>query len=315
MIKEGTSRKWELWAFLAPALVVVVIFYVVPLILTVYTSFTPIRNWNIQRYATKWIGLYNYQKLFHAIANDPSVRTVFLTTIVFVGCTLLVNVLGGLILALLTFFVGKRTNSVASTIWLLPRMSPIAVYGLVWYYFFHGSGIGTLNSLFLKLGLIDKPIAWGQAFIPYGPWSVIIFVNGLVGVSFGMIVLSSAIKSIPSEFVIAARVDGATDWQICKRILIPQIKWHIMYVTTWQLLSLLTSYAHTYLLVSWRLVNKTYGTPWALYVYDLAFTGVFDQGLAAAAGTLLVLVGGLLGFMTLRILGFGKLMAEPRGDI
>lgn len=76
MIKEGTSRKWELWAFLAPALVVVVIFYVVPLILTVYTSFTPIRNWNIQRYATKWIGLYNYQKLFHAIANDPDRKSV-----------------------------------------------------------------------------------------------------------------------------------------------------------------------------------------------------------------------------------------------
>ncbi|WP_461768076.1 carbohydrate ABC transporter permease [Pseudothermotoga sp.] len=315
MNRGDFPRKWELWAFLAPALIVVIVFYLIPLILTIYTSFTPLRNWNIHRYATRIIGFYNYQKLFHAILNDPSVRAVFLTTGIFVGCTLLVNVLGGLILAILTFFAGKTAGPVASTIWLLPRMSPIAVYGLVWYYFFHGSSVGTLNSLLMKLGFIHRPMAWGQDFIPYGPWGVIVFVNGLVGVSFGMIVLSSAIKSIPGEFVIAARVDGATDWQICKKVLIPQIRWHIMYVTTWQLLSLLTSYAHTYLLVSWRLVNKSYGTPLALYVYDLAFTGVFDQGFAAAAGTILVIVGGLLGWMTLRILGFGKLMIEPRGDI
>ncbi|AEH50880.1 carbohydrate ABC transporter permease [Pseudothermotoga thermarum] len=310
-----TKGSRELWTFLVPALIILVVFYFLPMILTIYISFTPLRNWNINRYAWMIIGWRNYYRLFHAIQNDPSVRAVFLTTVVFVSVTLLINVLGGLLLALINFFVEKRSNAIINTIWLLPRMAPIAVYSLVWYYFFHGSEIGTLNSIFLKLGLIQKPISWGQEYLPYGAWSVIIFVNGLVGVSFGMIVLSSAISSIPAEHVIAARVDGATDWQLCKRILIPQIRWHIMYVATWQLLSLLTSYAHTYLLVSWRLVDKSYGTPWALYVYELAFTGIFDQGFAAAAGVLLVIVGAFLGWITLKILGFDKLLTEPRGDL
>jgi len=315
VVKKFDSRMIEPWAFVAPALIIVLIFYFLPMILTIYTSFTPLRNWNISRYAHQIVGWRNYQRLLHAILNDPSVRAVFLTTFVFVSVTLTVNVLGGLLLALLNFFLGKKSSSLINTIWLLPRMAPIAVYALVWYYFFHGSKMGTLNSLLLKIGVISQPISFGQEFLPLGPWSVIVFVNGLVGVSFGLIVLSSAINSIPSEYLIAARVDGATDWQICRRVLIPQIKWHLMYVTTWQLLSLLTSYAHTYLLVSWKLVNKTYASPWALYVYDLAFTGVFDQGLAAAAGTVLVIVGGFLGWFTLKILGFDKLMGQPRGDL
>ncbi len=310
------DRKYkELWTFLVPALLILIALYFLPMILTVYISFTPLRNWNIDRYARVVVGWRNYYRLFYAIKNDPSVRAVFLTTAVFVSVTLLINVLGGLLLALINFFVGKRSNVIINTIWLLPRMAPIAVYSLVWYYFFHGSEIGTLNSILLRLGLLQGTVSWGQEHLPYGAWGVIIFVNGLVGVSFGMIVLSSAVSNIPAEYIIAARVDGATDWQLCKRILVPQIKWHIMYVATWQLLSLLTSYAHTYLLVSWRLVDKSYGTPWALYVYELAFTGVFDQGLAAAAGVLLVVVGGLLGWLTLKILGFNKLVSEPRGDL
>ncbi len=312
---KDSKRSLELWAFLVPALLILVVFYFLPTILTIFISFTPLRNWNIDRYARIFAGWRNYYRLFYAIQNDPSVRAVFLTTAVFVPVTLAINVLGGLALALINFFVGKRSNALINTIWLLPRMTPIAVYSLVWYYFFHGSEIGTLNSILIKLGIIHRAVSWGQEFLPYGAWSVIIFVNGLVGVSFGMIVLSSAVKSIPTEHIIAARVDGATDWQLCRRILIPQIRWHIMYVATWQLLSLLTSYAHTYLLVSWRLVDKSYGTPWALYVYELAFTGVFDQGLAAASGVFLVIVGAILGWLTLKILGFNKLVTEPRGDL
>ncbi len=315
MKMRNMKRQLELWGFLAPALFILAMFYFLPTVLTIYVSFTPLRNWNIHRYAQVLVGWRNYYKLFYAIRNDPSVKAVFMTTGIFVLVTLLINVLGGLVLALTSFFVTKRSSSIIQTIWLLPRMAPIAVYSLAWYYFFHGSKIGTLNSVLSRLGFIQRTISWGQEFLPYGAWSVIIFVNGLVGVSFGMIVLSSAINSIPSEYIIAARVDGATDWQLCRRILIPQIRWHIMYVTTWQLLSLLTSYAHTYLLVSWRLVDKSYGTPWALYIYELAFTGTFDQGFAAAAGVLLVIIGAVLGWITLKILGFEKLIIEPRGDL
>ncbi|ABN69222.1 binding-protein-dependent transport systems inner membrane component [Staphylothermus marinus F1] len=302
--------------FLAPALFLVIVFFIIPIIISVYMSFTPLRNWNIDKYAGEFIGFKNYYRLFYLLMHDPSVKAVMLTTIVFVSITLIVNVLGGLALAIGTFFINERAAGISQLLWLLPRMTPVAVYSLIWYYFFHPSSIGTLNGILLRLGIIDKPIDLGQQILPWGAWAIIIFVNGLVGVSYGMIVFTSAISNIPKELVIAARVDGASNWDITRKILIPLLKWHIIYVTTWQLLSLLTTYDHLFLLVKWGLVNRDYGTTWSLYVYNTAFlTGIQDQGLAAAAGVVLVIVSSILGIITLKLMGFEKMIKPPRGDI
>ena len=273
------------------------------------------KNWNTEKYLSEVVGFYNSQRLFHMFQHDPMIKAILLTTVIFVGITLIINVLGGLLLALGTFFVNESSASAIRLLWLLPRMSPIAVYSLVWYYFFHGSDIGTLNSILMKLGAISTPIPWGQ-MTPWGAWSVIIFVNGLVGVSFGMIVFTSSLNQIPKELVIAARVDGASAWQISRRILIPLTKWHFLYVLTWQFLSLLTTYPHLFLLVGWDLVNRDYGTTLALYVFNTAFgRGEQDQGLAAAAAVILSIIGILGGLVTLKVLQFERMIHEPRGDI
>ncbi len=300
--------------FLSPMIVMVVLFYLVPLVLTVYISLTSMRNWNVEKYLTDFVGFYNYHRLFYMFQHDPTFKAVILTTVVFVGITLIINVFGGLALALATFFIDERPASLFRLLWLLPRMSPIAVYSLVWYYFFHGSEIGTLNSILMKLGIVSHPIPWGQ-IVPWGAWSIIIFVNGLVGVSFGMIVFTSALNQIPRELIIAARVDGASSWQISRKILIPMIRWHFLYVLTWQFLSLLTTYPHLFLLVQWDLVNSDYGTTLALYVFNTAFgMGEQDQGLAAAAAVILSVIGIIGGFVTLKVLQFERMMKRPRGD-
>ncbi len=304
----------ELSFFLSPMLLMVFLFYLIPLVMTVYISMTRMRNWNVERYLTDFVGLYNYHRLFYMFQHDPTFKAVIMTTIIFVGITLIINVFGGLALALATFFIDEKSASFYRLLWLLPRMSPIAVYSLVWYYFFHGSEIGTLNSFLMHLGLISQPIPWGQ-IVPWGAWSVIIFVNGLVGVSFGMVVFTSALNQIPKELVIAARVDGASSWQISRRILIPMMRWHLLYVLTWQFLSLLTTYPHLFLLVEWDLVNRDYGTTLALYVFNTAFgRGEQDQGLAAAAAVILSVIGIIGGFVTLKVLKFERMMKKPRGD-
>ena len=311
-----STNKVQLLIFLLPAFLIVLLFYIIPIIITVYVSFTPMRNWNIDKYFNVIVGLQNYNRLFSLITRDPVARQVVVNTIVFVAITLVINVLGGLGLALANFFIDERVSTGFRTLWLLPRMTPIAVYGLLWYYFFHGSNIGMLNSIAMSLGLIKKPIAWGQEVIPWGPWSIIIIVNGFVGVSFGMVIFYSALKSIPRELIIAARVDGASNWKLTTNILIPLLRWHLLFVTTWQLLSLLTTYAHTFLLVEWGVVSRTYGQTWALYVFNTAFgRGEQDQGLAAAAAVILVIFGAILGWITVRALGFNKMITKPKGDI
>ena len=304
-----------IWFFLSPALFLIIVFYVIPLFFSIYISFTPLQNWNLARYLDQ-ISLENYERLFYMAMNDPDVTKVVKTTIVFVTITLIFNVLGGLILALSMFFMDESLSLPYRLIWILPRMTPIAVYSLIWYYFFLGDESGTLNSLLLRLGVIEKPLAWGNSpeLLPESAWAIIILVNGLVGVSFGMVVFYSALRSLPREHVIAARVEGASAFQMTRYVLVPQLKWHIIYVTVWQLLSLITTYAHIFLLVQWGAIDKWWGSPWALYVFNTAFT-TSDQGFAAAAAVILVVIGGILGVLVLRLMGFKKLMQEPKGEL
>ena len=310
-------RRGSIAFFLSLSLFIVVLFYVIPLVLTVYVSFTPMKNWNVPRYIGEFISIKNYQRLIHLLKFDPDTRNVVITTIVFVLFTLTINVLGGLALALATYFIDEKLSATYQVLWLLPRMTPVAVYSLLWYYFLHPTTLGILNSILMALHIIKSPIDLGMdpALMPWGAWSVIVFVNGLVGVSYGMIILYSAFKSIPRELIIASRVDGATTWHIIRKILIPLSKWHITFVTVWQLLSLLTSYAHTFLLVEWRIVDSSWGQPWALYVFNTAFVGAKDQGLAAAAAVILSIIGILLGILALKVLGYERMMTEPKGDI
>jgi len=314
---RGGSRRSTVFLFLLPALLLVLLFYLLPLAITVWVSFTPLRNWMVSRYLTEYSGLENYENLYMLVSKSPTMRLVVETTLVFVGLTLIVNVLGGLLLAIATYMIEERVSLGFRLLWLLPRMTPLAVFGLIWYYFFYGSSGGTLNSILLRAGLIDQPRFWGTeaGMLPWGAWSIIVFVNGLVGVSYGMIIFYSAFKNIPPELIVAARVDGAGNWQIIRHILVPMARWHIVFVTVWQLLSLITSYTHLFVLVEWRVVDKWHGMTWALFVFDQAFGDVKNQGLAAAAAVVLVVIGVGLGLLTLRLMRFSELSEAPRGDI
>jgi inositol-phosphate transport system permease protein len=77
---------------------------------------------------------------------------------------------------------------------------------------------------------------------------------------------------------------------------------------------LLTTFAHIFLLVEWGAVHKWWGSTWALYVFNAAFK-TYEQGLAAAAATVLVIIGAILGLIALRILKFKEMMVEPKGEI
>jgi len=310
----GRPRPGPAFFFLLPALALILVFYVVPLILSVYIGFTPLRDWNLQRLGE--LSLDNYRRLYHLVLHDPDLRKVVQTTIVFTSVTLAVNVLGGLVLALAMFFMDEWLSLPYRLLWLLPRMTPVAVYSLLWYYFFLPGREGILNSWLMSLGLIDEPRAWGKdpELLPYSAWAILVLVNGFVGVSFGMIVFYSALKSIPREQVIAARIDGASTLQLARHVLIPQIRWHIVYVTVWQLLSLLTTFAHIFLLVEWGTLDRAWGSNWALYVFNTAFL-TQDQGFAAAAATVLVAVGVVLGLLALRLMRFREMMVEPKGEL
>ena len=298
--KWGTSGSLQALLGLSPGLLLIIAFFIVPVVVTTVMGFTSLD------YRFKWdfIGLGNYYRM----ARDFLIPKILINTLVYTFGTLAIfNVTFGLILALLTNSIEERTGTFFRALWLLPRFTPPVVYAAIWLWILSPTQNGLLNSVRAAMGL--QPMAW----ITHYPWGVIIVTNGIIGASMGMLVFASAIKSIPRDYLWAARVDGASWFQEVRHIILPLIRWPLMFITAYQTLSLLTSYQYILLI--------TQGGPfhasevWSLYAYNLAFSsysGTYPFGYAAALATILVVIGGAASIIYWRIFRFREMMAPPK---
>lgn len=210
-------------------------------------------------------------------------------TFQYVALTLLFfNVGLALLLALLTAHVSRRVGFLFRLLWLLPRITPSVVYIVMWQRIAQQPPYGILNQFLGWLGVENQPY-----WIPEAPWVFVVLVNGFVGASFGMIIFTSAIEAIPADLIIAAKVDGAGSLALIRDITLPLLRWPLLFVVTYQTLSLLVSFEYILLL--------TNGGPglfttevWALTAYKRALQTYFGSNqwaYGAAWGFVLVLIG------------------------
>ena len=222
------------------------------------------------------------------------------------------NVGLALLLALLTAHINRQASFFFRLLWLLPRITPSVVYIVMWQRIAQPPPHGILNQFLGLLGVEHQPYWINEA-----PWLFVILANGFVGASFGLIIFSSAIEAIPQDLMVAAKVDGASAWQIIRDITLPLLRWPLLFVTTYQTLSLLVSFEYILLL--------TNGGPglfttevWALTAYKRALGTYFGSnqwGYGAAWGFVLVLIGAVLSIVYLRVFRFNDLVQEPKIDV
>ncbi len=290
--------------FLSPAAILVFIFFFLPVLLTILISMTDMSTATFGRF--NWVGLANYAKM----AKFRWTKVILKNTAIYVFFTLtLFNVGLGLVIALVTTHMNRRAGFLFRTLWLLPRITPSVVYIMMWRWMAADAPYGILNQhIFGPLGIPPKD--WVTA----APWVMVILVNGFVGASFGMIIFTSAIESIPDDYIRAAKVDGASTWQSIRYVIIPMIKWPLLFVTTYQTLSLLTSFEYILLLTDGG--PGRYGTEvWALNAYHRAlanYWGNIQFGYGAALASVLVVIGIVMSIIYLRVFQFGALIEEPK---
>lgn len=291
-------KRWNLpIIMLGPFVLLISLFFFLPVILIAILAFTGMDS------AMSWDfnGLANFKKL----ATDPNILQILKNTLVYIFFTLLINVCFGLALGILTtHFIKKESVGLAfRTIWMLPRISPPVVYTLLWLWFLDPSEYGVLNSLRELFHM--PPGEWLSTY----PLTIVILANGLIGASFGMIIFSSAIKAIPQDLFQAARVDGANQWAIIKDIIIPAVRWPLMFVTLWQFLSLLTSYEYILLLTKGGPLFES--EVLALYSYHTAFQN-FEFGYGSAVSLVLVVIALVFSFIIWKLFGMNKMLGSSR---
>ena len=307
------TRPWESWSetvrrsrgallFMTPATVLVVAFFFIPVVIIIGLSATDMSSaTGFQKW--QWIGAENYLRM----AANPQSAYITWNTVKYIVLTLSLFNLGmALLVALLSTHVPRRAGFIFRALWLLPRITPSVVYIMMWKYIAADAPYGVLNAQVLEpLGL--HTTNW----IPAQPWVFVVLANGYIGASFGMIIFTSAIESIPRDYMIAALVDGCSLWQRIRYVILPMIRWPLLFVTTYQTLSLLTSFEYILLLTDGQFNTEV----WSLWAYHRAlnnYFGNFQWGFGAALATVLVVVGIVMAVVYMRYFQFDALVQEPK---
>lgn len=197
---------------LLPAIIILLAVVLIPLVLSLYSSFTP---YKLTRPETlfKWIGEYNYVK----IAGDVNFWTAFGRTVLLLTIALNLEMLLGLGLALLVNRVtwGQRG---LRTIMMFPMMfSPILV-GFQFKFIFNDN-VGLVNNALQSLGITNQAIPW----LVDGKLAMfsIIFAEVWMSTSVFAILILAGLFAIPRDPLEAAKVDGCTPWQSFRHITLP----------------------------------------------------------------------------------------------
>ena len=287
--------------FLGPALILLACFFIAPVIVDLVLAFTDMDR----TLAVTAFTLENFQRM---ATRDSRLLASLGITAIFVVATLgIFNVTFALLLALVTTAVPRGFGAFFRAVWLLPRMSPSVVYALLWLWVVDPNERGLLNQILVH--------AFGIASIDLRnnhPLLVIILANGFIGASLGMIIFTSAIRSIPEHLFHAARADGAGSLAIVRHIIFPAMRWPISYMTIHQTLSLLVSFEYILLITGGGPFYDT--TVFSLYAYRRAFeNGQYAYG--AALSLILIVIGVIAALALWRLMDMRRLLQPPRIEV
>jgi alpha-glucoside transport system permease protein len=198
-------------------------FLAIPTLRTLYKSL-------FDRTGNTFVGIDNYTAVFTERAMIEAFRNNFFWMIF--GTFFSVAI--GLAIAVLAD--RSKFERVAKSLIFLPMAISFVGAGIIWNFIYEvkpidSPQIGLLNALVVGLG--GEPRAWvaWTEINPFNNFFLILIVVWLQ-TGFAMVLFSAALKGIPSELIEAARVDGANEWQIFFRVMIPYIQGTIITVTT-----------------------------------------------------------------------------------
>ena len=272
------TGRLQPWLFIGPALLLVTVFLVYPSMHTTVLSFFG-RPYSAR--AEGFVGFQNYEHFF----TDKNMLTAFRNNALWVVILTTFTVSFGLIFAVLLDRV--RYEKVIKSIIFIPMAISMVGASVIWkfVYAFRPAGaeqVGLLNAIVTAFG--GKPIGW----LIERPWInnlCLIIVGIWIWTGFCMVILSAAYKSIPKELLEAARIDGANEWQVFWRVILPLLKPTVAVVTTTMIVFVLKIFDIVYVMTNGNFSTEVI----ANRMYKEMFS-YFRYGRASAIAVILLLL-------------------------
>ncbi len=292
---RGKKRTGTPYAFLAPAIVLFVLFLGAPIVYAAYLSLRKVQVSGLGLGSGSrtevWAGLENYARSLSDAEFLPSVGRIGAYGLIVVPVMLGL----ALLFALLLDAGRTKVGGFARTAIFLPYAVPAVVASLLWG-FLYLPRISPINDLLEGAGL-GSPNLLGSDWVLFAVANIAIW----GGTGFNMIVLFTALKAIPQDMYEAARLDGASEFQVAWKIKIPIIAPSMVMTFVFSLIATLQVFAEPMTL---RPLSNTISATWTplMKVYRDAFTRN-DIYSAAATSVIIALATFALSFGFLKLVG------------
>lgn len=270
MRPRRTQNAWG-WEFIAPALLLIALFVVVPSIWGIGMSFT--RFDGIAK--PEFVGLANYSRL----RDDPLIAATLLNTALYVVLTLPTGLLLSLAIALALhqkWFAGRNWMR---GIYFLPNVTSLAAVAFVWEWLLNPE-YGLINAGLRGVGM--KGLGWLAE--PTLAMPTVAAVSVWHGLGFGVLIYLAGLKSIPEEVVEASKIDGASSWQTFRNVVWPLLTPTTLFLTIMGVIGGFQVFQSVYIMTGGGPLDKT--RVYLYYLWQTAFQNL-DFGYASAMAVLL----------------------------
>jgi multiple sugar transport system permease protein len=267
------------WAFLAPALLLITVFFALPVCAAFVLGFTDFDIYALaDRSTVRVTGLRNYVTLFSSPLFWQALRNT--AEFALIGGPLSIAV--SLAAALLVNAKSTRFQPFFRSVLFMPFVTTLVAVAIVWRYLYHPQ-YGLLNWL---LGLVGiSAVDWlGN---PTFAMPAIMLVAIWKGFGYNMLVFIAGLQNIPDDLYEAARLDGATAWQQLRFITLPMLRPTLFFVTVITMVGFFQLFAEPYVMTQGGPLRAT--TSVVLLMYEEGFRW-WRMGYAAAVAVVLFLV-------------------------
>jgi len=252
------------WLFILPVVVSMLVFTAYPLYWSLVLSF---REWNPLGTDT-FVGLANYKALLHDRVFFTSLRHVIVYALYTIPAGLIWGI--GVALALQNI----RWRGFFRALYFLPTITSSIAISVVWSLIFEPEW-GFLNSVLKFFGIIG-PNWLGQTNTAMVSVAIVAV---WMGTGYWMVIFLAGLLDIPSDYLDAAKVDGASGWQVFRYVTLPQLSPTIFYYITNALITVWTAFDIVYVMTRGGPANSTLMP--AVHLYTVAW-GQLQMGYASA---------------------------------
>jgi multiple sugar transport system permease protein len=267
------------WWFVAPALTLIVVFFVGPVVAALGLSFTDFDLYALaDPGAARWVGLRNYARVLH----EPLFWQALRNTLYFALVGGPLTVAASLGAALLVNARALRWKGTARAVFFAPFVTTLVAVAIVWRYLYHPK-YGLLNWLLGHVGV--HGIDWlGD---PRWAMPAIILMATWKNFGYNMLICIAGLQNIPRELHEAAALDGASPFQRFRHITIPMLAPTLFFVVVVTMIGYLQLFTEPYIMTGGGPLRAT--TSLVLYMYEEGFRW-WRLGVAAAIAFLLFIL-------------------------